>query len=484
MENNEKDIHVRVLCKKLILITNKEEEESIQWLIGSPFFPQFTILSTFKCLHFQSSNNPNYSKESNNVQSLLLRGFNVIGALLVGNQNNNWEENARRAVESARKLRKLLRRDDDDHVIGASADVTSGEIQYFDSTRMDPISSVVYEDSSPENYIWERGCLLRCGLDVKIPICFPVHNPADSERVFSSGVDDTIVKLRDPNVVFMIEGAQETNGTVIVRGAKLNFQKDVSSYAILCENTSEDRGNSLFCSAFCSKNKPSRESADPIQVSIFFNKSGNPPNCSAPTAEYIPASEPAKHVVSSFKIEVLCYAAKDLPVAYAVSRLIVPGIVDQLISIKKDIMANLLTQHPKSISCPPWWTLNYSPLMVKSKPSPFHFFPPGIMHPVTTIYELSYGETEMKQVEVRRSLHLRLGLPLDRPLLLVANALNFSTHKGVSGNSLMRNASNLLKDVHGEVPSSGVSGGLVSRVDGSYEYYHYLQDGFDDSVMH
>lgn len=28
-----------------------------------------------------------------------------------------------------------------------------------------------------------------------------------------------------------------------------------------------------------------------------------------------------------------------------------------------------------------------------------------------------------------------------------------------------------------------VSGGLVSLVQGSYEYYHYLQDGFDDSVM-
>lgn len=27
-----------------------------------------------------------------------------------------------------------------------------------------------------------------------------------------------------------------------------------------------------------------------------------------------------------------------------------------------------------------------------------------------------------------------------------------------------------------------VSGGLASLVDGSYEYYHYLQDGFDDSV--
>lgn len=28
-----------------------------------------------------------------------------------------------------------------------------------------------------------------------------------------------------------------------------------------------------------------------------------------------------------------------------------------------------------------------------------------------------------------------------------------------------------------------VSGGLVSLVQGSYEYYHYLQDGFDDSVL-
>ncbi|KAF9624874.1 hypothetical protein IFM89_015428 [Coptis chinensis] len=86
-------------------------------------------------------------------------------------------------------------------------------------------------------------------------------------------------------------------------------------------------------------------------------------------------------------------------------------------------------------------------------------------------------------VEVRRSLHLRLGLPLDRPLLLVANALNFSTHKGVSGNSLMRNASNLLKDVHSEVPSSGDYPEASSLWDGSYDYYHYLQDGFDDSVL-
>lgn len=28
-----------------------------------------------------------------------------------------------------------------------------------------------------------------------------------------------------------------------------------------------------------------------------------------------------------------------------------------------------------------------------------------------------------------------------------------------------------------------VSGGIMSLIDGSYEYYHYLHDGIDDNVM-
>lgn len=28
-----------------------------------------------------------------------------------------------------------------------------------------------------------------------------------------------------------------------------------------------------------------------------------------------------------------------------------------------------------------------------------------------------------------------------------------------------------------------VPGGVVSQIQGSYEYHHYLQDGFDDSVI-
>lgn len=59
------------------------------------------------------------------------------------------------------------------------------------------------------------------------------------------------------------------------------------------------------------------------------------------------ASEEAKLLAVDFQLEVLCFAAKDLPVLYAISKLIIPALVDQLNSMKKAILPNLLTQHPK-----------------------------------------------------------------------------------------------------------------------------------------
>lgn len=39
---------------------------------------------------------------------------------------------------------------------------------------------------------------------------------------------------------------------------------------------------------------------------------------------------------------------------------------------------------------------------------PYHFVPPGILLPITVIYELSYGEMEMKQGDVDFNLSLNL----------------------------------------------------------------------------
>ncbi|GKE53616.1 hypothetical protein Tco_1488772, partial [Tanacetum coccineum] len=55
--------------------------------------------------------------------------------------------------------------------------------------------------------------------------------------------------------------------------------------------------------------------------------------------------------------------------------------------------------------------------------------------------------------EIRKSLHLRLGLPLDRPLLRIASAMTIAK-EGASGNTL-RKGTSLLKDVHVGIPSSG-----------------------------
>lgn len=48
-----------------------------------------------------------------------------------------------------------------------------------------------------------------------------------------------------------------------------------------------------------------------------------------------------------FKVEVLCYAAKFLPLTCAVSTLVIPGLVDQLNSMKNAILPNLLKQLPQ-----------------------------------------------------------------------------------------------------------------------------------------
>lgn len=55
----------------------------------------------------------------------------------------------------------------------------------------------------------------------------------------------------------------------------------------------------------------------------------------------------AKLLVVNYKLGVLCYAANDTPLLYVVSKLIIPGLVDQLRTMKNMILPNLLQKHPK-----------------------------------------------------------------------------------------------------------------------------------------
>ncbi|XP_022137398.1 probable Ufm1-specific protease isoform X2 [Momordica charantia] len=470
MEEVDEKRSIRVLPPRLVL---QKKEPALQWLIGSPFLSPLTIVSTLRCIHYLSppeSVSPDFHKEAE-LRTLLLKGFYIIGAWVVG--NFNVEEHASKAIDAARRLSQLLshgEKAETQLMIGAVADINSTDIHFFVSESencksIDSVPSVIYENN-PEKYIWERGCLLRCELPINVPLYIPFDSPSDVEKTYIHATELVVSKLRDPHVVYVVEpsckNSNEDPCPVILRGSQMDFQINVSKFKHLSEGTRNAEGTSVPCANFCSKSKTestvfSSENADIVQVSVLLNSSEKSQKSNAPVVEYFPAMGKPRLLVVDFKVEVLCYAAKFLPLTCAVSTLVIPGLVDQLNSMKNAILPNLLKQLPQLV--------------------PYHFCPPGFLHPITVIYELTYGETEMKQVEIRKALHLRLGLPFDRPVLRSASALDFSGRK----DSSTRKGSYLLKDVHIGIPSSGVSGGQMSLVQGSYEYYHYLQEGFNDS---
>ncbi|XVF08781.1 hypothetical protein REPUB_Repub07fG0032500 [Reevesia pubescens] len=456
MENNRS---IRVECPKLLITRN---ESDLQWLIGSPLSPPSDAHYLHHQMHpfqFLRSGFPQGIR-ADEIRTLLLKGFDVIGALIVGKSDH--EKTAAMAIEAARKLRKVLSgraNSEYEETIGAVADPNTGEIHFFvseteSSTSLELVNSVLY-DYNPEKFVWKSGCLLRCKLPIKLPLCFPVNKPSDVENAFLRAIEAVIAKFKDPNVVYMVETSSKSCldvvQPVILCGTELDFDTALRNIELLDEAVDSSDQKLLPCAHFCLKRKStpklfSAENADIIQIIVLLNRSKKSPKCSAPAVEYFPARS-------------TLLRSPGHPIMHAISKLIIPGLIDQLNSMKKMTLPNLLTQHPQL--------------------HPYHFRLPGIEHPITVIYELNYGETEMKQFDARRSLHLRLGLPFDRPLLRIANALDLSTKDRLSDSSTRKGS--LLKDVHIGIPSIGVSGGFVSFVQGSYEYYHYLQDGFDDS---
>lgn len=57
--------------------------------------------------------------------------------------------------------------------------------------------------------------------------------------------------------------------------------------------------------------------------------------------------EEARLIVLDIKLDVLCYASRDLPLRHAVSCLIIPGLIDQLNILQKFMLPNLLAKHPQ-----------------------------------------------------------------------------------------------------------------------------------------
>lgn len=116
------------------------------------------------------------------LRTLIIKGFEIIGALTFG--NSDLEKNARKSIEAARGLRKLLYGEEkweNQPVVGAVAGLDTSDIRFLVSksghaTSFESVTSVAYEDH-PEKYVWEKGCLFRCELPVKLPVYYAVNNP-------------------------------------------------------------------------------------------------------------------------------------------------------------------------------------------------------------------------------------------------------------------------------------------------------------------
>ena len=117
-------------------------------------------------------------RRADEIRGLLVRGFDIVGALLVGSPN--FEADAGRALELARALRERLFGERASHgMVGGSVDPATGDIRFLISDSIGPEvvegQEVVWEDE-PERLLLEKGCLLRCQLPLQLPLYLPLDD--------------------------------------------------------------------------------------------------------------------------------------------------------------------------------------------------------------------------------------------------------------------------------------------------------------------
>ncbi|KAJ1376466.1 putative Ufm1-specific protease [Sesbania bispinosa] len=150
---------VKLLCRPKRL--NKGYPGIHHWLVRSPFLFPLTIASILRCIHtLASSSSPDLRKESEDPQTLIPKGFEVIRALVSGDDNG-----VHAAIDAAREFRKLLYTKgigEDQPLIRAIFGSDSGDLQFFvfeskNATSHDPVTSIINEQH-PEKCVWVNGC--------------------------------------------------------------------------------------------------------------------------------------------------------------------------------------------------------------------------------------------------------------------------------------------------------------------------------------
>ena len=106
-----------------------------------------------------------------------------------------------------------------------------------------------------------------------------------------------------------------------------------------------------------------------------------------------------------------------------------------------------------------------------ASPAALHFKPKLFPVPVSAVFATTNDDDAEAAVQQRRHLHKAVGLPEDRPLFRPANALDLYRQR----------LPDRLRNPHTTLPPSGCVDGKQFLTKGDYDYYHYMQDSFDDN---
>jgi len=137
-------------------------------------------------------------------------------------------------------------------MVGVRMDAASGEIRFVASesggTGAVEGVEIVWEDE-PGMLLWEKGCLLRCELPLKLPLYVPADEISGIEERFSSLLESTVAKLSDPHVLYLVEGpiaSNESRHSIILHGNDLSFDSHLPGNS----KTKECTTSSVSCSEF------------------------------------------------------------------------------------------------------------------------------------------------------------------------------------------------------------------------------------------
>ncbi|DBA78226.1 TPA: hypothetical protein ACH3X2_008184 [Trebouxia sp. C0005] len=213
-------------------------------------------------------------------------------------------------------------------------------------------------------------------------------------------------------------------------------------------------------------------------VDITLLSKGSLPQAAAqpPCIIYQPvAGGSCSYDTTTITLSVLCYVPNKAPLADLQASYLQPAIRRQLSMLQHKIVQQGNLQP---------WTV-------------FQVQPPGWPHCLTLMYPLAnpkaakgrgsaqQGTLASKAEEedlrpVRQALHDRFGLPANRPLLRLSNAIDPRAAVGLP-QSLPGARAARLQDVHVGINPPPVAGGTVHMIEGSYDYHHYMQDKTDDA---